>query len=314
MGGEKVDVCFAWAGRRQARNVVDGRDIWWHDVMAKDASGRLPGRGDGRRGPAVHPLHLRLDRQAQGRAAHVGGYMVYTAITHKYIFDYHDGDVYWCTADIGWVTGHSYIVYGPLANGAITIMFEGVPTYPDAGRFWDVVDKYKVTPVLHRPHRDPRPDGRGRRVPEAKRDLSSLEVLGSVGEPINPEAWLWYHRNIGNEKLPDRGHLVADRDRRHPHHAAARRHAAQARQRHLPVLRRQAGRARSENGQPVEGNGVDGVLASPSRGPARCGRSTATHDRFEETYFRCTRASTSRVTAAAATRTATTGSPVASTT
>jgi acetyl-CoA synthetase len=143
---------------------------------------------------------------------------------HKYIFDYHDGDVYWCTADIGWVTGHSYIVYGPLANGATTIMFEGVPTYPDAGRFWDVVDKYKVNQFYTAPTAI---RALMARATSGRREARPLQpaLLGSVGEPINPEAWMWYHKNVGNEKLPDRRHLVADRDRRHPDHAAAGRHA-----------------------------------------------------------------------------------------
>ena len=127
--------------------------------------------------------------------------MVYTATTFKHVFDYHDDDVFWCTADIGWVTGHSYIVYGPLANGATTIMFEGVPTYPNPGRFWDVVDKYKVSIIYTAPTAI-RALMREGDDWATDHDLSSLRILGSVGEPINPEAWIWYHTRIGRERCP----------------------------------------------------------------------------------------------------------------
>jgi acetyl-CoA synthetase len=122
-------------------------------------------------------------------------------MTHRYVFDYHPGDIYWCTADIGWVTGHSYIVYGPLANGATTLMFEGVPNYPDAGRFWQVVAKHKVQIFYTAPTAIRALMREGEEWPK-KHDLSSLRILGSVGEPINPEAWLWYHRNVGRSQCP----------------------------------------------------------------------------------------------------------------
>ncbi|HAR66363.1 MAG TPA: acetyl-coenzyme A synthetase, partial [Lentisphaeria bacterium] len=130
-----------------------------------------------------------------------GGYNVYTALTHKYIFDYQDGDIYWCTADIGWVTGHSYIVYGPLTNGATTLMFEGVPTWPDAGRFWEIVDKWKVNSFYTAPTaiRALAREGLDYVTPYK---LDSLKVLGTVGEPINPEAWNWYNQNIGKGTCP----------------------------------------------------------------------------------------------------------------
>jgi len=131
----------------------------------------------------------------------IGGYMVFTAVSHKYIFDYHDGDIYWCTADIGWVTGHSYIVYGPLANGATTLIFEGVPTYPDPGRFWDIVDKYKVTQFYTAPTAIRALMREGESHVD-KRSLASLKLLGTVGEPINPEAWLWYHKHVGRGRCP----------------------------------------------------------------------------------------------------------------
>jgi acetyl-CoA synthetase len=130
-----------------------------------------------------------------------GGYLVYTSMTHQYVFDYHDGDVYWCTADVGWVTGHSYIVYGPLANGAITLMFEGVPTYPDASRMWQVVDKHKVNIFYTAPTAIRALMGAGD-GPVESTDRSSLRVLGSVGEPINPEAWEWYYHVVGGGRCP----------------------------------------------------------------------------------------------------------------
>jgi acetyl-CoA synthetase len=130
-----------------------------------------------------------------------GGYLVYTSMTHQYVFDYHDGDVYWCTADVGWVTGHSYIVYGPLANGAITLMFEGVPTYPDASRMWQVVDKHKVNIFYTAPTAIRALMGAGDGLVKST-DRSSLRILGSVGEPINPEAWEWYYHVVGDGRCP----------------------------------------------------------------------------------------------------------------
>ncbi len=154
---------------------------------------------------AEDPLFILYTSGSTGRPKGVvhstGGYLVYTAMTFKYTFDYHDGDVFWCTADVGWVTGHSYIVYGPLANGATTIMFEGVPTYPDAGRFWEVCAKHKVSQFYTAPTAIRSLMGMG---PEwvDKHDLSSLKLLGSVGEPINPEAWNWYNTHVGKGKCP----------------------------------------------------------------------------------------------------------------
>ncbi len=129
------------------------------------------------------------------------GYLLQSALTHKYVFDYQDGDIYWCTADVGWITGHSYIVYGPLANGATTLMFEGVPTYPDASRHWQVVDKHKVNIYYTAPTAIRALMGQGDE-PVTKTDRSSLKLLGTVGEPINPEAWQWYHKVVGEERCP----------------------------------------------------------------------------------------------------------------
>ena len=130
-----------------------------------------------------------------------GGYMVYASMTHQYVFDYKDGDVYWCTADVGWVTGHSYIVYGPLANGATTLMFEGVPTWPDSSRFWQVVEKHKVS-IFYTAPTAIRALMREGDAPVTGCDRSSLRLLGSVGEPINPEAWMWYHKVVGEGRCP----------------------------------------------------------------------------------------------------------------
>ena len=154
---------------------------------------------------AEDPLFILYTSGSTGKpkgALHTtGGYMVWAAYTHKLVFDYKDGEIYWCTADVGWVTGHSYIVYGPLANGATTLMFEGVPTYPDASRFWQVVDKHKVNIFYTAPTaiRSLMREGEG---PVKKTSRASLRVLGSVGEPINPEAWLWYHRVVGDHRCP----------------------------------------------------------------------------------------------------------------
>ncbi len=178
----------------------EGRDFWWDEEMAKVPEECPPEEMD-----AEDPLFILYTSGSTGKPKgvqhNVGGYMVYTALTHKYVFDYHDGDIYWCTADIGWVTGHSYIVYGPLANGATTMMFEGVPTYPEPDRFWEIVERYKVNQFYTAPTAIRAIAGKGPEWP-AKHDLSSLKLLGTVGEPINPEAWMWYHKHIGHEKCP----------------------------------------------------------------------------------------------------------------
>ena len=178
----------------------EGRDVWYHDAMA-EVSAECPAEEMA----AEDPMFILYTSGSTGKPKGVlhttGGYMVYASMTHQYVFDYHDGDVYWCTADVGWVTGHSYIVYGPLANGATTLMFEGVPTYPDAGRFWAVCEKHKVNTFYTAPTAL-RALMREGDAPVKAHDLSSLRLLGSVGEPINPEAWMWYHNVVGNEKCP----------------------------------------------------------------------------------------------------------------
>ncbi|MBN1389939.1 MAG: acetate--CoA ligase [Candidatus Thermoplasmatota archaeon] len=178
----------------------EGRDIWWHDEMDGAPDFCKPEEMD-----AEDPLFILYTSGSTGKPKGVlhtiGGYMVYVATTHKYIFDYHDGDVFWCTADIGWVTGHSYIVYGPLLNGAISLMFEGVPNYPDASRFWQVVDKYKVNQFYTAPTaiRALMKEGD---EPVKRTSRKSLRILGTVGEPINPEAWKWYYNVVGEKRCP----------------------------------------------------------------------------------------------------------------
>ena len=179
---------------------VDGRDVWYHEAMA-DASADCPPEEMN----AEDPMFILYTSGSTGKPKGVlhttGGYMVYASMTHQYVFDYKDGDVYWCTADVGWVTGHSYIVYGPLANGATTLMFEGVPTWPDSSRFWQVVDKHKVS-IFYTAPTAIRALMREGDAPVTRCDRSSLRLLGSVGEPINPEAWMWYHDVVGEGRCP----------------------------------------------------------------------------------------------------------------
>ena len=177
-----------------------GRDVWWHEARETVSADCAPEEMG-----AEDPLFILYTSGSTGKPKGVlhtsGGYLVYASMTHEYVFDYHEGDIYWCTADVGWVTGHSYIVYGPLANGATTLMFEGVPNYPDAGRMWEVVDKHKVAIFYTAPTAIRALMGAGDdKVTRASRE--TLKVLGSVGEPINPEAWMWYYKVVGEERCP----------------------------------------------------------------------------------------------------------------
>ena len=178
----------------------EGRDIWYHEAIAKEEPHCLPEVMD-----AEDPLFILYTSGSTGKPKGVlhttGGYLLHAAMTHKYVFDYKSDDTYWCTADVGWVTGHSYIIYGPLANGAKTLMFEGVPTYPDASRMWQVIDKHKVNIFYTAPTALRALMGQGNHFVECC-DLSSLRLLGSVGEPINPEAWHWYYSVVGKSTCP----------------------------------------------------------------------------------------------------------------
>ena len=179
---------------------VNGRDVWYEDQVAKASAECTPAEMN-----AEDPLFILYTSGSTGAPKGVvhttGGYLVYASMTHQYVFDYHDGDIYWCTADVGWVTGHSYIVYGPLANGATTLMFEGIPNYPSMSRFWEVIDKYKVNIFYTAPTAIRSLMAAGEE-PVKRTSRASLRLLGSVGEPINPEAWEWYHRVVGDRRCP----------------------------------------------------------------------------------------------------------------
>ena len=200
MEGTGTESCIVVKHTDDDCKMQSDRDYYWHEEMAGVSADCPAEEMD-----AEDPLFILYTSGSTGKPKGVmhttAGYLVYTSLTHQYVFDYHDGDIYWCTADIGWVTGHSYILYGPLANGATTLMFEGVPNYPDFGRFWDICDKHKVNIFYTAPTAIRAIAKEGDELVK-KRDLSSLRLLGTVGEPINPEAWLWYHRVVGHEKCP----------------------------------------------------------------------------------------------------------------
>ena len=284
--GLQVETCIVVerVGKEMTVTMTAGRDFWWHDEM-RDASPDCEAESM----DAEDPLFLLYTSGSTGKPKgvqhNVGGYMIFAALTHKYIFDYHDGDVWWCTADIGWVTGHSYIIYGPLANGAATVMFEGVPTYPDAGRFWEVVDKHKVTQFYTAPTAIRALMAHGEEIP-AKYDLSTIKVLGSVGEPINPEAWRWYHKNIGREKCPivdtwwqteTGGILITPLPGCTPLKPGSAT---------FPFFGVKPTVIEPETGKILEGNGVAGVLAISEPWPGQARTIYGDHDRFEETYFK----------------------------
>ena len=262
---------------------VDGRDV---DVLAlmDQVSPDCPARPMG----AEDPLFILYTSGSTGRPKGVvhttGGYLAYASMTHQYTFDYQDGDVFWCTADVGWVTGHSYIVYGPLANGATTLMFEGVPTYPDAGRFWEVCAKHKVTQFYTAPTAIRSLMGQGPEWVE-KHDLSSLRILGSVGEPINPEAWVWYDKHVGKGRCPivdtfwqteTGGHMITSL----PYAIETKPGAAT-----LPFFGVKPAVLDAASGALIEGNGVEGVLAIADSWPGQMRTLWGDHQRFEEAYF-----------------------------
>jgi acetyl-CoA synthetase len=195
-----VEKCIVLNRCNQAVTMKPGRDVWWHDVMAT-ASAECPAEPL----DSEHPLFILYTSGSTGKPKGVlhttGGYMLGVSLTHKWVFDIKENDIYWCTADVGWVTGHSYIVYGPLCNGSTVVMYEGAPNQPREDRFWEIIAKYKVTVFYTAPTAIRAFIKWGDQWPKGH-DLSSLRLLGSVGEPINPEAWMWYHKMIGGERCP----------------------------------------------------------------------------------------------------------------
>ncbi len=195
-----IEKCVVVKRNDEPCNMQDGRDLWYDELMAAASADCEPEVMN-----AEDPLFILYTSGSTGKPKGVvhttAGYLLHTSLTHKLVFDLKDDDVYWCTADIGWVTGHSYIVYGPLANGATSVMFEGVPTYPDAGRFWQIVDKFQITQFYTAPTAIRALIQKGDEWVE-KYDLGSLRILGSVGEPINPEAWIWYYQKVGKGRCP----------------------------------------------------------------------------------------------------------------
>ncbi|XP_071954094.1 acetyl-coenzyme A synthetase, cytoplasmic-like isoform X1 [Antedon mediterranea] len=262
-------------------NFVEGSDLWYHDVMSNASEECKPEWLD-----AEDPLFMLYTSGSTGKPKGVvhtqAGYMMYAATTFKYVFDYHDGDVYWCTADIGWITGHSYITYGPMANGATSVLFEGVPTYPGPERCWQVVEKYKVSKFYTAPTLI-RTLMKYGDEPIKKYDRSSLKVLGSVGEPINPEAWRFYYNNIGEKKCSivdtfwqteTGGHTMTPLPGCTPTKPGAATFPFFG---IVPVLL-------DENGKVIEGVG-EGYLVFKQPWPGIMRTIYGNHPRYEETYF-----------------------------
>ncbi|KAJ1200390.1 hypothetical protein NDU88_004214 [Pleurodeles waltl] len=257
-------------------------DRWWDELMMSSSDECEPEWLD-----AEDPLFILYTSGSTGKpkgVVHsVAGYLLYTALTFKYVFDYHDEDVYWCTADIGWITGHSYIVYGPLANGATTLMFEGVPTYPHVGRMWEIIEKYKVTKFYTAPTAIRLLMKYGPEVVK-KYDLSSLKILGSVGEPINPDAWLWYYNVVGNGNCPivdtfwqteTGGHVLT------PLPAATPLKPGSATFPFFGVLPA----ILNEHGEELQGE-AEGYLVFKKPWPSIMRTIYGNHERFESTYFK----------------------------
>jgi len=257
------------------------RDVWYHELV-KDASPNFPCEMF----DAETPLFILYTSGSTGKPKGVlhtsGGYLLYAAMTHKYTFDYQEGDIYWCTADVGWVTGHSYIVYGPLANGATSLMFEGIPNYPDASRFWQVVDKHQVNIFYTAPTAIRALMGAGNELVQ-KTSRSSLKILGTVGEPINPEAWEWYYSVVGEERCPvvdtwwqteTGGHMIT------PMPFATALKPGSATQPFFGV----EPQVLTESGEVLEGE-ASGVLVLVRSWPGQMRTLYNNHERFMEAYF-----------------------------
>ena len=285
--GEDVETCIVVRRVGEESGIecsmTDGRDLWWDEVM-EDAKENCPCEEM----DAEDPLFILYTSGSTGKPKGVlhttAGYMVYTATTHKYIFDYHEEDVYFCAADIGWITGHSYIVYGPLANGATTLMFESIPTYPNPDRYWQVIEKWKVNQFYTAPTAIRAIAAAGDEWP-SKYNMDSLRILGSVGEPINPEAWRWYHRNAGKERCPivdtwwqtETGGILIS-----PLPGATPLKPGSAT---FPFFGVKPILLDPQTGVEIKGNGVNGVLAIEEPWPGQMRTIFGDHDRFESTYF-----------------------------
>ena len=257
------------------------RDIWYHDLV-KNTSTEYPCEMF----DAENPLFILYTSGSTGKPKGVlhtsGGYLLYAAMTHKYTFDYQEGDIYWCTADVGWVTGHSYIVYGPLANGATTVMFEGVPNYPDASRFWQVVDKHQINTFYTAPTAIRALMGAGNKLVQTT-SRSSLRILGTVGEPINPEAWEWYYHVVGEDRCPvvdtwwqteTGGHMITPM----PFATALKPGSASK-----PFFGIEP-QVVSESGEVLEGE-ASGILVLARSWPGQMRTLYNNHERFMEAYF-----------------------------
>lgn len=282
IGCHSVEKVIVLTHTRTPISMIKGRDVWWESEMKQVTSDCPPEILD-----SEDPLFILYTSGSTGKPKGVvhstGGYMVYSAYTFQNVFQYESGQIHFCTADVGWITGHSYIVYGPLLSGATTLMFEGVPTYPDAGRFWDIVDKHKVDILYTAPTAIRSLMGFGLKYVESK-DLSSLKVLGSVGEPINEEAWNWYNEHIGKGRCPivdtwwqtETGGIlispIAGVTKTKPTYATLPLPGVQ------PVLV-------DENGVEIEGNGVSGNLCIKYPWPSIIRTTWGNHERCRQTYF-----------------------------